>query len=252
MGAVAGVREAKRAKHFALFNYFIGKYCITFAFDWTGKRVGHRRTAPAGQRSCLESQRTPKKARNLRCNTHLFRILMEVLSKDMIRQWVLPALTFSAYGRPSAVEPVELVQVIRYKLKSGCQWRMLPVKQFFTGASLTWQGVYARFNAWRKDGSWQAVWLNLLRQNGAHLDCSSVQLDGSHTPAKNGGEAVGYQGRKKPASPRPCSWPTTGASPWPAPARRRATTTTPTGSTPCLGNSAPRLKRPIFPSLGCF
>ena len=37
----------------------------------------------------------------------------------------------------------------------------------------------------------------MLRENGAHLDCSSVPLDGSHTPAKNGGEAVGYQGRKK-------------------------------------------------------
>ena len=72
---------------------------------------------------------------------------MEGLSKDMIRRWVLPALTFSTHGRPSAVEPVELVEVIRYKLKSGCQWRMLPVKPFFTGASLTWQGVYARFSA---------------------------------------------------------------------------------------------------------
>ena len=74
---------------------------------------------------------------------------------------------------------------------------MLPVKQFFTGASLSWQGVYARFNAWCKDGSWQQVWLNLLRENEAHLDCSSVQLDGSHTPAKNDGAAIGYQGRKK-------------------------------------------------------
>ena len=122
---------------------------------------------------------------------------MEVLSRDMIRQWILPALPFSTHGRPSVVEPVELVEVILYKLKSGCQWRLLPVKQFFTGAFLTWQGVYARFNAWRKNGSWQGVWLNVLRENGAHLDCSSVQLDGSHTPAKNGGEAVGYQGRKK-------------------------------------------------------
>ena len=122
---------------------------------------------------------------------------MEVLSNGMIRQWILPALTFSAHGRPSVVEPVELVKAIRYKLKSGCQWRLLPVKQFFTGAFLTWQGVYARFNAWRKDGSWQGVWRRLLRENGAHLDCSSVQLDGRHTPAKNGGEAVGYQGRKK-------------------------------------------------------
>ena len=72
---------------------------------------------------------------------------MEILSNDRIRQWVLPALTFSALGRPSVVEPVELVEAILYQLKSGCQWRLLPVKQFFTGASLTWQGVYARFNA---------------------------------------------------------------------------------------------------------
>ena len=40
----------------------------------------------------------------------------------------------------------------------------------FAGASLIWQGVHARFNARRKDGSWQGVWLRLLRENGAHLD----------------------------------------------------------------------------------
>ena len=63
----------------------------------------------------------------------LFRVLIEVLSKEMIRQWVLLALTFSTHGRPSAVEPVELMEVILYKLKSSCQWRLLPVKQFFCG-----------------------------------------------------------------------------------------------------------------------
>lgn len=38
--------------------------------------------------------------------------------------------------------------------------------------------------------------MNLLRLLRRRLDLSSVQLDGSHTPAKNGGAAVGYQGRK--------------------------------------------------------
>ena len=44
---------------------------------------------------------------------------MEVLSKDMIRQWVLPALTFSTHGRPSAVEPVELVEAFSTSLKAA-------------------------------------------------------------------------------------------------------------------------------------
>ncbi|PRY30390.1 putative transposase of IS4/5 family DUF4096 [Spirosoma oryzae] len=83
-----------------------------------------------------------------------------------------------------------------YKRKTGCQWRQLPVKQFFDDQPLTWQGVSFHFNEWRKDGSWRRVWLNVRRLNKQFLNCSSIQLDGSHTPAKNGGEAVGYQGRK--------------------------------------------------------
>lgn len=122
---------------------------------------------------------------------------MEVLPKDIIRTWILPYLTQPHGGRPSRAEPVELLEAVLYKLKTGCQWRYLPVKQFFTGAALSWQGVYARFNKWRKDGSWKKAWLNVLRLNKHWLDCSSVQLDGRHTPAKNGGAAVGYQGRKK-------------------------------------------------------
>lgn len=83
---------------------------------------------------------------------------MEVLPKDIIRAWMLPYLTQSRNGRPSRADPVELLEAMLYKLKTGCQWRYLPVKQFFAGAALTWQGMYARSNAWRKDGSWKTVW----------------------------------------------------------------------------------------------
>ena len=41
-----------------------------------------------------------------------------------------------------------------------------------------------------------AVWINLLQKNRVYLDLCCVAPDGSHTPAKNGGDAVGYQGRK--------------------------------------------------------
>jgi len=66
----------------------------------------------------------------------------------------------------------------------------------FTGESLSWQGVYYHFNEWVKDGSWTKVWLSILSAHKDKLDLSSVQLDGTHTLCKQGGEAVGYQGRR--------------------------------------------------------
>ena len=70
------------------------------------------------------------------------------------------------------------------------------MRALFTGAPLSWQGVYYHFNAWGKQGAWQNVWLTSLRLHRRTLDLSSVQPDGSHTLAKNGGAAIGYQGRK--------------------------------------------------------
>lgn len=69
-------------------------------------------------------------------------------------------------------------------------------KRVFTDKLLSWQSVYYYFNKWSKSGCWKKIWVNLLKLNLKYLDLSSVELDGSHTPAKNGGDAVGYQGRK--------------------------------------------------------
>jgi hypothetical protein len=44
---------------------------------------------------------------------------------------------------------------------------------------------------------------------------SSVQLDGRHTLAKNGGVAIGYRAAKPVAPPTPCFSPTTKAYRWP-------------------------------------
>ena len=121
---------------------------------------------------------------------------MEVLDKITIETWILPHLSLGERGKAIKVEMTTWIEAILYKLKTGCQWRQLPVNQFFNDKKLTWQGVYYHFNEWRKDGSWKRVWLNVLRLNKRFLDLPSLQLDGSHTPAKNGGQAVGYQGRK--------------------------------------------------------
>ena len=121
---------------------------------------------------------------------------MEILSKDMIERWILPHLSLGKRGFDSKVPIYEIVMLILYKLKTGCQWRLLPIKQFFEQQRLSWQGVYYHYNRWCKLGCWKQVWTNLLAHHHAYLDLSSAQVDGSHTPAKNGGEAIGYQGRK--------------------------------------------------------
>ena len=98
------------------------------------------------------------------------------------------------------VKQEEVIQAILFRLKTGCQWRELPVKQFYR-TSYRWQRVYHHFQKWSKDGSWEKAWQTLLEKHKSLLDMSSIQLDGTHTPAKRGGQAVGYQGRKKSKTP---------------------------------------------------
>lgn len=94
------------------------------------------------------------------------------------------------------VQAYQVVQTILYRLKTGCQWRELPMKQFFM-CRYSWKSVYYHYQKWCKNGSWQRIWNVLLNKYKHLLDMSSIQLDGTHTPTKRGGEAVAYQGRKK-------------------------------------------------------
>ena len=110
----------------------------------------------------------------------------------MITRWILPYLPARSGGRCAAADPAELAGAICYKLKTGCQWRWLPVRALFSGKSLSWQGVYDHFTAWGKQNAWQNLWLASLRLHRRTLGLSSIQLDGSHTLAKNGGAAIGY------------------------------------------------------------
>lgn len=121
---------------------------------------------------------------------------MGILSKSTIEKWILPHLPIGERGFEPTVPLEEIVEAIFHRLKTGCQWRELPTKEFFRAKILKWQTVYYHFNKWSKLGCWQAIWINILRKNLQYLDLSSVEFDGSHTPAKNGGNATGYQGRK--------------------------------------------------------
>lgn len=119
------------------------------------------------------------------------------LSKKFITKNLMPHLSQSSLGRKPKIPLWKIVKAIIYRLKTGCQWRELPISAFSSRISIGWNAVYYHFNKWAKDGSLKRMWTHLLALHKAKLDMSSVQFDGSHTPAKRGGEAVAYQARKK-------------------------------------------------------
>ena len=125
-----------------------------------------------------------------------FKDYMEVISKSMIEKWIVPYLSIGKRGAKADVAIGAIVRAILHRLKTGVQWRFLPLKAFFDAGAITWNGVYYHYSKWVRDGSFQKAWTAILKAHKALLDLSSMQLDGSHTPAKGGGENMGYQGRK--------------------------------------------------------
>jgi transposase len=119
------------------------------------------------------------------------------LSKKFITKNLLPYLSQTYLGRKPKVPLWRIVKAIIFRLKTGCQWREIPVAIFCSRTTISWNTIYYHFRKWSKDGSWKKMWTKLLSIHKAELDMSSVQLDGSHTPAKRGGQAVAYQSRKK-------------------------------------------------------
>jgi transposase len=94
------------------------------------------------------------------------------------------------------VKVEQVVEAILYRLKTGCQWRQLPVKQFFE-EDYSWNSVYKHFARWSKDNIWDNIKAAIFEKHKKRLDLSSIQLDGSQSLAKRGGEGVGYQFRRK-------------------------------------------------------
>lgn len=109
----------------------------------------------------------------------------------------MPCLSKAKRGYVTQSCLIDVINAILYKLKTGCQWALLPVESLFSGKVLTYGAVFHHYRKWCKSGEWKSVWIHLLDKHRLELDMSSVDLDGSHTTALRGGGEVGYQGHKK-------------------------------------------------------
>lgn len=119
------------------------------------------------------------------------------LTKRQINKNIVPLLSKGERGPSCKVGEWRIVRAILYRMKTGVQWRELPMDSLFGRHLTSWKSVYHYFSKWCKDGSFYRLWVVVLDLCRQLLDMSSVEFDGSHTPAKQGGQQVGYQGRKK-------------------------------------------------------
>ena len=60
-------------------------------------------------------------------------------------------------GRPRSVDPREIVNAIRYLLRAGGAWRLMPHDL------PPWETAYAYFRRWQDDGTWETI-ATTLRQ----------------------------------------------------------------------------------------
>jgi len=122
------------------------------------------------------------------------------ISKENFELYILPFLTTAKRGYISLLPLYLIFNGILHKIYTGCQWKELPTCKFRdpqTGLELSYQSFYHHFRKWSNDESFDYLFRASIIAIQFDIDVSEVNLDGTHTLAKKGGEKVEYQPRKK-------------------------------------------------------
>jgi transposase len=102
-------------------------------------------------------------------------------------------------GRPRKYELRRIVDAMLYVVKTGCQWRQMPVN------FPPWQSVYQQFRTWRDSGVWERIGTTLREQGrkakGRNATPSVAMIDSqSAKTALKGGDAVTTRARRSRAA----------------------------------------------------
>lgn len=119
------------------------------------------------------------------------------ITKEEIKAYVLPFIPTNKRGFSSRINPVDIVQCIVHKLKTGSQWHCLFIDIECVRPDFSWQLVYYYYRRWVKLGVFETLFQTFLEIQKDKLDTEVFNLDGTHSLAKKSGEQIAYQHRKK-------------------------------------------------------
>lgn len=78
----------------------------------------------------------------------------------------------SRYGRPRRWTHRQLIDGIRWRIRTGAPWRDVPERYG------TWQSIYGPFRRWQRDGTWTRLWARLQQiADAAGLISWDVSVD---------------------------------------------------------------------------
>ena len=102
-------------------------------------------------------------------------------------------------GRPPRHPRRQLIDGIRFRVRTGVQWRDLPARYG------PWQTVYGLFRRWQRDGTWKRILTQLQAQADAEgLITWDVSVDSTVTRAHQ--HAAGARKRALSSANRRVGW----------------------------------------------
>lgn len=122
------------------------------------------------------------------------------LTQEQFEQYIRPCLSVAKRGYECRIPLYKVFNYILYRLHTGCQWERLPIDNDPGDPQkkeISYHAIYHHYRKWSRDGSLERVFAYSIVSIREQIDTHHLNLDGSHAPAKKGGEAVAYQGRKK-------------------------------------------------------
>jgi transposase len=88
-----------------------------------------------------------------------------IISKSAVLELIVSFLGVGKRGFKRKLCMSSVVLLILKRVKTGCQWRELCIKEYFEEGEVTWQTIYYYFNKWSKYGSFRNAWTTILEKH---------------------------------------------------------------------------------------